>query len=77
MMVPTLQSIAEKVLPGHNQTYPLLFPVDNVVNVEKYHSILLVHSYISTFYFVTICISVDTMFITYMTHGCGIFAVLG
>ncbi|XP_051166812.1 odorant receptor 13a-like [Leptopilina boulardi] len=77
MIVPTLQSIAENVLPGRNQTYPLLFPVDNVVNVEKYHKILLIHSYVSTFYFITILISVDTMFITYVTHGCGMFAVLG
>ncbi|XP_033225329.1 odorant receptor 13a-like isoform X2 [Belonocnema kinseyi] len=77
MAIPTLQSIVEYVLPGHNQTYPLLFPVDNIINVEKYHTIILVHSYFSTFYFITILIAVDTMFISHVTHGCAIFTVLG
>ncbi|XP_051166810.1 odorant receptor 13a-like [Leptopilina boulardi] len=77
MIVPTLQSIAENVLPGRNQTYPLPFPIDNIVNVEKYHKILLIHSFISTYYFITVYISADTMFLTYATHGCGMFAVLG
>ncbi|XP_043462593.1 odorant receptor 13a-like [Leptopilina heterotoma] len=77
VLIPTLQSIGENVIPGQNETYPLLFPVENIINVKKYHIYLLVHSYISTFYFITILLSVDTMFITYVSHCCGMFEIIG
>lgn len=76
MLGPTLQSIAEIVLPGKNQTYPMPYPIHNIMNLEKYHKIELVHSYFSTFFFVSVVVAIDTMFITYMSHCCGMFAVL-
>ncbi|KAK2577615.1 hypothetical protein KPH14_001278 [Odynerus spinipes] len=64
---------------ANNETekYPLIFHVEYVINMEKYYYIVLTYSYFCTVAFCTAAVGIDTMFVFYVQHACGIITILG
>ena len=53
------------------------FPVDFYVDSEEYFVYISTYIAIAVFFLITIIISVDTMFVVFVQHACGIFAAIG
>ena len=80
MLVPAVPIILESIGGSSgNKTYEkqLMFRVDFLVDAEKYYNSLLVHSYFGTTAYIITIVAIDTIFIAYVIHACGSFAILG
>ena len=53
------------------------FKSNYFVDEDKYYYYLIMHEYLATFFNVTIMISVDTMYMKFVEHACGMFSILG
>ncbi|XP_067209019.1 uncharacterized protein [Linepithema humile] len=78
MILPVIPSIMT-FLTNANQTkvHGLLYHVETVVDTEKYYYFILLHSYYSTFFVMTIPVATDPMLIVCVQHACGLFAAIG
>ena len=80
MIVPAVPIILENIGGSSgNETYEkqLMFRVDFLIDAEKYYYPLLIHSYFGTMAYITTVVAIDTIFMAYVLHACGSFAILG
>ncbi|XP_036147465.1 uncharacterized protein LOC105832583 [Monomorium pharaonis] len=78
MLLPLTPLIMDIVMPlNESRPRKLLFEVEYYVDQQKYYYLLLLHSYMVGLIHASIMVSVDTTYITYVQHGCSLFAVSG
>ena len=80
LIVPLVPIVLENIgRSSSNETYEkqLMFRVDFLVDAEKYYYSLLLHSYFGTVAYITTIVAIDTIYIAYVLHACGSFAILG
>ncbi|KYN26701.1 Odorant receptor 49b [Trachymyrmex cornetzi] len=78
MIIPMSPQIMDIVMPL-NDTRPrmLLIEVEYRVDREKYYYPMLFHSYAAIVLIISIIVCVDTTYISYVEHGCSLFAAIG
>ena len=78
LAMPITPQLLDFIIPL-NETRPkkTLYPTEYYLDVEKYFYWILIHGYISSFTCTIILVSVDTAFMVFLHHACGIFAILG
>ncbi|EGI58592.1 hypothetical protein G5I_13307, partial [Acromyrmex echinatior] len=78
MIIPMSPQIMDIVMPLNN-TRPrkLLIEVEYRVDREKYYYPILFHSYVAIVLIISIIVCVDTTYISYVEHGCSLFAAIG
>ncbi|XP_014468355.1 PREDICTED: odorant receptor 85f-like, partial [Dinoponera quadriceps] len=78
MTLPIIPSIVA-FFTNANQTqmYGLLYHVETIFNVERYYYFILLHSYYTTFFLMTIPVATDSMLVIYVQHACGLFEAIG
>ncbi|KAG5332520.1 OR22B protein, partial [Acromyrmex heyeri] len=78
MIIPMSPQIMDIVMPL-NDTRPrkLLIEVEYRVDREKYYYPILFHSYVAIVLIISIIVCVDTTYISYVEHGCSLFAAIG
>lgn len=78
MILPVMPSIvAFFTSANQTQTHGLLYNVKAVLDTEKYYYFVLLHSYYTTFFLMTIPIAADSMLIAYVQYACGLFHAIG
>ncbi|KAI4496181.1 hypothetical protein M0802_008048 [Mischocyttarus mexicanus] len=79
LMVPvmTLSSRFLGLAGNETEQYPLIFHAEYFVNIEKYYYFVLIHSYFASIGFCAAVVGIDTMFVFYVQHICGIIMILG
>jgi len=58
-------------------TRPLLHKVEYFIDMDKYYLPILIHGYFTVVICVTSIIAIDTIFIIFVQHACGLFIVTG
>lgn len=76
LTLPFVPMIVEWLTNANETTYGLLFHIEGVVDVEKYYTIITIHSVSTTILVMTIPIATDSMMVIYVEHACGMFAAL-
>nr|QHN69146.1 odorant receptor 18 [Sirex nitobei] len=74
---PVLPTFLENSAVNESLSSRLPYIAEYFIDTEKYFYHILVHSYVCSMAFVTIIIANDAMFVVYLVHACGKFAVLG
>jgi len=78
MILPVISSIvASFTNANQTQIHGLLFHVEAVLDTKKYYYFVLLHSYYTTFFLMTIPIATDSMLFVYVQHACGLFQAIG
>ncbi|XP_011878676.1 PREDICTED: uncharacterized protein LOC105567980 [Vollenhovia emeryi] len=78
MTLPVMPSIvASFTSANQTQIHGLLYNVEAILDTEKYYYFILLHSYYTTFFLMTIPIAADSMLIAYVQHACGLFQAIG
>ncbi|KYQ50200.1 Odorant receptor 49b, partial [Trachymyrmex zeteki] len=78
MMIPMSPQIMDIVMPlNDSRPRKLLIEVEYRVDREKYYYPILFHSYVAIILCISIVVCVDTTYISYVEHGCGLFAAIG
>ncbi|KAH0946145.1 hypothetical protein HN011_000946 [Eciton burchellii] len=72
--MPVIFSGIYNILPI-NGTYEarFLYRIEHVIDIEKYYNLLMLHTFISVFYIVSITIAVDCLFVFCVQHVCALF----
>ncbi|KYN43581.1 hypothetical protein ALC56_01842 [Trachymyrmex septentrionalis] len=78
IIIPMSPQIMDIVIPL-NDTRPrkLLIEVEYRVDQEKYYYPILFHSYVAIVLIISVIVCVDTTYISYVEHGCSLFAAIG
>ncbi|KAF3054394.1 Odorant receptor 158 [Nylanderia fulva] len=73
-MMPTLTSGIYMILPT-NKTYTakFIYRLEHVLDVDKYFNLLMLHTFISVFFLLSVPIAIDCMFILCIQHACALF----
>ncbi|XP_076686256.1 odorant receptor Or1 [Andrena cerasifolii] len=78
MVVPSALNVADALgIYNLSDERPLMFRVDNYLDVDKYYYFLLIHSYFGTVMFITVVVAVDSMIVAFIQHECGLCEILG
>ncbi|KAF7400961.1 hypothetical protein HZH66_006145 [Vespula vulgaris] len=79
LMVPvmTLSSRFLGLAGNETEQYPLIFHAEYFVSMEKYYYFVLIHSYFGTIGFCAAVVGIDSMFVFYVQHICGVITILG
>ncbi|KAI4488311.1 hypothetical protein M0804_005159 [Polistes exclamans] len=75
-MIPPLKSI---ILSSMNGTIerPLIHHVEYFVDPQEYYYFIIIHSYLIIFICTFTIVTMDTMFVVFVQHACGLFTALG
>ncbi|KAK2584512.1 hypothetical protein KPH14_006883 [Odynerus spinipes] len=75
--LPFLRILNQDPETADSSDYSIIpFEVDYFVDTNEYYYPILIHCYLCTAAHVFIIIAVDTMFITFVQHTCGMFTIL-
>ncbi|XP_066601064.1 uncharacterized protein [Prorops nasuta] len=78
MAVPAVGAVSDLLdLNNGTQLKLLIFRVEYFVDIENYYYPVLIHSYFGTLGFITIVVAIDSMYVVYAQHICGVIAILG
>ncbi|KAH0946204.1 hypothetical protein HN011_010170 [Eciton burchellii] len=56
-------------------TRPLLHKVEYFIDMDKYYLLILIHGYVTVVICITSIVAIDTTFIIFVQHACGLFIV--
>ncbi|KAL2743031.1 odorant receptor 13a-like [Vespula maculifrons] len=75
-MIPPLKSIILSSMNGTNER-PLIHHVEYFVDPQKYYYLIIFQSYAIIFICAFTIATMDTMFVVFVQHACGLFTTLG
>lgn len=66
------------LLLSTNETYTprFLYRLEHVLDMDKHYNMLMVHSFVSVFFIVTVAIAIDSMFLVCIQHICALFEII-
>ncbi|XP_035720598.1 odorant receptor 13a-like [Vespa mandarinia] len=75
-MIPPLKSIILSNMNGSSER-PLIHHVEYFVDSQRYYYLIILHSYAVIFICVFTIATMDTMFVVFVQHACGLFTAIG
>lgn len=75
-MIPPLKSIILSSMNGTNER-PLIHHVEYFVDPQKYYYLIIFQSYAIIFICAFTIATMDTIFVVFVQHACGLFTTLG
>lgn len=78
MIQPVIPKIIDVLLKNGSEPGRFPMPVDYyLLDMQKYYFHIIAYSCVCACVAILVTIALDTIFIVYVQHGCGIFAALG
>lgn len=78
MLIPIIPKLLDYIVPlNESRQNEYLFDINYSFDRDKYYYSVLLHSYFTTVMTISVMVIVDTIYMVFAQHACGLFAAIG